>query len=508
MPRNAKLSPLQFFIIVILLIILIVSFIYFTNKKTENTSVECKSDFDCKNAEQSFCNRGKCVSCTFNSDCPGTDFCYSGKCVSIQTEPDSAPTCFDNCPLTDVNVTFNPATITGDPPVRIFSLGNKILVQTSSNRSVLICYNVDGTIDTTFGDNGYIDFIDILNIVETQIETGWISNQYMSLSYVSIGSDYFYCSLLARGILQSTGQFSSVSLVAKYDFDGNRDASYGDPTYGFNYSSTEARSLGLIPLTLSDGRVLGTLGYSNLQKYRLTSADGLTMTDVTLTFPDYTINSVDYIDSNTDKDAIYMLGGCTDIGLNYLIYIMKFDTNLSVDISYGNNGIVTIDMEAFQTTLGYNSWDIFQVHPCNDGTVYFSGQLYESTNDRWEIFVTKFLPDGSLDVNFATNGTWVSDQGNDQYTLAYRDDFFLIQDCDNQFLLKFYTESNISPYPKTHFIAKISASGELLEMKEIIAPTEDEYSADIIKLDNGQVATIFESNNIDISLFACSFTGP
>lgn len=83
------------------------------------------------------------------------------------------------------------------------------------------------------------------------------------------------------------------------------------------------------------------------------------------------------------------------------VYIFKFNSDGSVDTSFGNQGLVTFDS-------GTNENDeIFKMEVQSDGKILLAGEVDKGLTER--SFLVRFNANGSLDSGFATAGVWIQD---------------------------------------------------------------------------------------------------
>jgi uncharacterized delta-60 repeat protein len=96
-------------------------------------------------------------------------------------------------------------------------------------------------------------------------------------------------------------------------------------------------------------------------------------------------------------------GGGVESSLDDFV-VIRYDTNGSLDASFGTNGIVRFD-------YGRNLKDLFtDVEVQGDGKIVAFGKVEESTN-VFDMVVARFETNGSLDTSFDTNGLVTLDLG-------------------------------------------------------------------------------------------------
>lgn len=74
-------------IILVIILLLILLWVLTANRNTR----ECESDDQCPGV----CQNGKCVDCSFDSDCCGNEVCHRGKCIVPQGPTCGAPPIFE-----------------------------------------------------------------------------------------------------------------------------------------------------------------------------------------------------------------------------------------------------------------------------------------------------------------------------------------------------------------------------------------------------------------------------
>ena len=115
-------------------------------------------------------------------------------------------------------------------------------------------------------------------------------------------------------------------------------------------------------------------------------------------------NIFDYatcLDLQTDGKII--VGGYSANNLNNTDFvIVRFNSNGSIDNSFGNNGIV-------RTAIGSGNDDLYSIKIQSDGKILAAGIANNGTFDFW---LVRYNTDGSLDHTFGTNGIVLTDFNN------------------------------------------------------------------------------------------------
>lgn len=319
-------------------------------------------------------------------------------------------------------------------------------------------YNKDGSLDSSFGDSGYIitNFFGIDDYPEaiTLQEDGKIimagvtyspenSNyNFAVVRYKDSGSldstfgtsgkvvtnfgadDYAYAvaiqadgKIVVAGITTDsyTDNYSYVA-IARYNKNGSLDHSFGvngkvvtNFSEGYvyrNFSSLSIQGDGKIVVT---GTALnsGTYNYDfALARYNkdgsLDNAFG-SEGKVTTDFELYHDNA--YAVAIQDDKKIIVAGTAWDTATqNYNFALARYNKNGSLDNAFGNNGKVTTDF--------FGTYDVAQSLAIErDGKIIVAGYIFVNTGftDYSDFALTRYNVDGSLDITFGQNGKLTTD---------------------------------------------------------------------------------------------------
>ncbi|HEY8667175.1 MAG TPA: FG-GAP-like repeat-containing protein [Tepidisphaeraceae bacterium] len=276
--------------------------------------------------------------------------------------------------------------------------GATFKVGTNSNSDfAMVRYNTNGAVDTTFGAGGE---------VVTNFATGSLSNseEIRGLALQSDGK------IIAVGQTRQGSTFDVA--VARYNTDGSLDSSFGTlgrvQTELLGGSSSDN---GLAVAIQTDGKIL--VGGS-------TAPNGSLNTDFSVVR--YNTNgSVDSsfgtggvarLDINGGKDVINSIGLQSDDKIvaagttlltnntNSDIALARFNTNGQVDTSYGTNGIVTTDFNG-----GLDEGKGLAIQSDNKAIVV--GSAFFGSNQDFAL--ARYTTTGGLDPAFGTGGTGNTD---------------------------------------------------------------------------------------------------
>jgi uncharacterized delta-60 repeat protein len=252
----------------------------------------------------------------------------------------------------------------------------------SNNDFALVRYNPDGTLDTSFSDDGKLT---------TAIGT---SDDYArSVTLQSDGK------IVVAGYSHN-GSNLDFALV-RYNPDGTLDTSFsndGKLTTAIGTSDDYARSVTL----QSDGKIVvagniwngsdddfalvcynpdGTLDTSFSDDGKLTTAIG---------------TSVDYALSVTlQSDGRIVVAGTSYNGSNYDFALVRYNPDGTLDTSFSNDGKLT-------TAIGTSHDQAFSVTLQIDGRIVVAGASYNGSNDDFAL--VRYNPDGTLDTSFSDDG--------------------------------------------------------------------------------------------------------
>ena len=83
---------------------------------------------------------------------------------------------------------------------------------------------------------------------------------------------------------------------------------------------------------------------------------------------------------------------------------MRFNADGTLDTTFGTGGLVQIDFDQFAAVLQ------------SDGKIVTAGSFLDVDPFQRGFALARFLPDGSLDTTFGTDGRVNTDVGEDGYT--------------------------------------------------------------------------------------------
>ena len=284
------------------------------------------------------------------------------------------------------------------PDGKIISAGS---FQNSGYRDYAFArYNTDGTLDNTFGTDGIAIVApspnhDELNAIRIQPDGKIIAAGYEETIFAKPG----FC-------------------LVRLNSNGTLDASFGNGgivTTSIDSNSCRAKSV----LVQNDGKILaaGTISNDAIQfRFLLTRYNPDGSLDISfgndgivITFND---NAFCYGIAMQQDGKIIAIGELNEV-FNDDAILVRYNTDGTLDNSFGNNGILITDLGGHES--------IFDVIVQNDGKILVSGTA-GSVGDG-DFLIMRYNSDGSFDNTFGSNGvvtysyTTTSDDGIANITL-------------------------------------------------------------------------------------------
>lgn len=327
------------------------------------------------------------------------------------------------------------------PDNKILVAGNMSRISPNMQSYFVIRYNEDGSIDTTFGTDGFL--------YEEDNNGEWV----------------------LKMLVQPDGKILITGLryIARLMPDGTLDNSFGDNgTSYFENVSGFNRDMHL----LEDGSILvyGSRGISNQLKSRIVKFKSNGDVDASFGDDGQVIQDFGYptLINNSmvvQADGKIITGGAAVPNPSYpqmnMLLLVRYNPDGSLDTTFGDNGIVldnSVTLEARDIALdsnqnivvvgekdivfagtgtygnsvilrfnndgsrdqGFNStgYNIVDIHNYADyasavlvdrnDKIYFTGHYYGGTGTSWRRYVARFNSDGSFDNTFGEDGIFLS----------------------------------------------------------------------------------------------------
>ncbi len=272
---------------------------------------------------------------------------------------------------------------------------NKIIVVGSiyTNRYFLYLalYNLDGTIDSSFGSSGRT----LISLGNNIISYGVNNAVYTPQGQILIGGNSFF---------SQDGDFSIIRCTSS----GNLD-----PTFGTNGISTVdgiGNDIGGKIALRSDGKII--------------------------------------VSGNSDSNI--------SIGTLKRHALLLLNQNGDLDTAFGVNGKVFTNFNL------NNSQTISSLRVLSNDKMIVAGQLYNSSTNQYDFFITKYNSDGTLDNTFAIDGKTIINF-NEFFLSQNSDDFVeaIAIQTDGKIVVTGFSIENIMGSKNQFALARLNANGTL-----------------------------------------------
>ncbi len=265
--------------------------------------------------------------------------------------------------------------------------GKIVTAGTTGSDFVLVRYNTDGSLDTSFGSGG-----------EVITDMGGYYDTAYALDIQSDGK------IVIAGSSGGTG--GGGFYIARYNTDGSLDTSFGDTGKIITDKGTHSTAYAIAIQT--DGKIL-IAGESDddiaVVRY---NTDGSLDTSFGGTGKVKTCIISGYADSahalRIQSDGKIVIAGLAGSWGNFAL--VRLNSDGSLDTSFGSNGKVLTD-------LGRSYEKAYALGIQSDGKIVVAGD-----GDR-DFAIVRYNSTGSLDTSFGTTGKVITDIGNDYTEAAY-----------------------------------------------------------------------------------------
>ena len=248
----------------------------------------------------------------------------------------------------------------------------------------IIRYNIDGSLDTNFGTGGVlIDNITAASGDETP--NGMI--------------------VLSDGSFVLSGRASGSYITAKYTSAGVLDTSFGSGAGYTNVSPTVNNNTCFGLAAMPDGKLV-LVGDADMSTHfeiavALLNSDGSLDTSFgtngfVITLPTGYSNAVARAVAVQPDGKILVTGDASD-GTQTDFFLMRLNTDGSLDNTFDTTGIVTTDFDSLND-IGRG----IAIQP--DGRILVTGSAYSSSGTGSDFGIARYLSNGTLDTSFNTTG--------------------------------------------------------------------------------------------------------
>ena len=256
----------------------------------------------------------------------------------------------------------------------------------------VVRFNADGSLDTSFDGDGWV--------------TTDLSSNDDGATAIVIQSDG---KIVVAGYADNGYGYDFA--VVRYNIDGSLDTSFSiDGKVPAVFGS--GTHVGHAVAIQSDGKIIiagngnNTSGYDfavvryNTDGTRDTTfaGDGAVITDFGSSFDGGQAVAI-------QPDGKIVVAGYSDVNSSFLVYdfaLVRYKTDGSLDLSFGDNGKVTTNVGS-----GTDSGQAITIQP--NGKIVVAGYAGNGSNDDFAL--VRYKTDGSLDTSFAGDGKLVTDFG-------------------------------------------------------------------------------------------------
>ncbi len=266
--------------------------------------------------------------------------------------------------------------------------------ETNTNNSWVGRHLADGSIDNSFGTNGWVKLKEQLPVASVATCLGLTVQPDDKIIIVGRGRDTVDTDLMI--------------FVARLEPNGLVDTTFGNNGIVFTRADESQNFAAAYSVALqNDGKIIigGVSSYFGnyvLAILRLNedgsldstfSADGRVVYPVPMSF-----SSISKLLIQPDGKIIGLGLYNLDVNIPYKGLVLRYNSDGSPDTTFGNYGAVISN---------YKSYEMFV-----DGLVQPDGKIVLGGNTDAEYFLARLKPDGSVDSTFGTNGIDVRQEGN------------------------------------------------------------------------------------------------
>lgn len=258
----------------------------------------------------------------------------------------------------------------------------------SSSSFIILRYNANGSLDSSFGTNGYIipDFGNGCNDIALQ-EDGKI---------IAVGYDYV--------------EFDNSFALARFTSEGALDSTFGNGGFVRTPILTNFNELNAV--TINSNEKIITAGYSayahNLDslnfailQYNMDGTLDSTFNSTGIVIKDINNASRDEAESvKVQSDGKIIVVGHSTSNSDSDFAVLRFNPDGSLDTSFNNSGIVL-------TNISGNSDNAYSVLIQPNGKIIVVGDAYTTTN--YDYAIVRYNNDGLIDSTFGLNGKVLTD---------------------------------------------------------------------------------------------------
>ncbi|MDZ4187262.1 MAG: hypothetical protein U1D25_04005, partial [Hydrogenophaga sp.] len=274
--------------------------------------------------------------------------------------------------------------------------GNSVGLNQDTDAGV-VRYNIDGSLDTSFGQSGVV----VTNISGRVASTDWIRG-------LAIQNDG---KIIVAGYTQKSGDSTMGLAIIRYNPDGSLDTSFSDTGVVTSIDSGKHK-IGHAVALQADGKILiaGAVSCTNRQTPGYCTLIERYNTDGSI---DSTFNGPGAIrvDVNTSgasgfiiqSDGKILIVGSRDDGNGDELSVARYQADGAIDSTFGNSGVSTVSIGSEIGSKNYGT----SISRSLDGGILVAG-VANSRSKNNHFALTKLTKDGQIDKGFGSNGSVVT----------------------------------------------------------------------------------------------------
>ena len=286
----------------------------------------------------------------------------------------------------------------------------KIIIAGGSSNGInfdfaLARYNLNGTLDNAFGENGS-------GIVITSLSDK--DDQAISVSIQSNSQTGSAPRIVLAGFVQEIENAINEPAFEGFTTSGKLDHSFGNVGISITpitFSGSICNSIAI----LKGGKIIAAGSTHNIDRpvFSLACYNSDGSLDHTFGKNGIVITDVGHGEANAvavQNDGKFLAGGYSILGNLHVFTIVRYNTNGSLDSTFGINGIV-------QTPIRNLPSDIQSISIQNDGKIIAAGNSF-NTHLENDYALVRYNIDGSLDSSYGANGIVIPNPNFSEFTSA------------------------------------------------------------------------------------------
>jgi uncharacterized delta-60 repeat protein len=256
-------------------------------------------------------------------------------------------------------------------------------------RLLLVRFNSNGTLDTTFGANGVAEY------------AGSVYNVGHNVSLQPDGK------ILVAGSMSTDGVDEDILLV-RFNANGTLDTTFGvNGAAAYNNSGWQDEPMGLT--VQADGNViLVSRSWGTDERMLLVRFNANGTLDTTFGSNGTTVYapigsiSFDVTGPALQSDGKILVASTSTDFINYEVLLLRYNANGTLDTTYGINGAAIFYHGGYYTAIN-------RLVLQSDGKALVTGHIWNGTDP--DLVLQRYNADGTIDITFGTNSVVTYDNG-------------------------------------------------------------------------------------------------